>query len=44
LRRLAARTQTALEAAIADALTTISAQDAAHCFRYCDYPVSDQLL
>ena len=42
LRRLAARTQEALEEAIAEALTTISAQDAAHCFRHCGYPVSDQ--
>lgn len=44
LRRLAARTQAALEDAIAEALTTISAQDAAHCFRHCGYPVSDQYL
>lgn len=42
LRRLAARTQDALEAAIADALATITAQDVRHCFRHCGYPLSDQ--
>lgn len=44
LRRVAARTQDALEDAIAEALTTISAQDAANCFRHCGYPVNNQLL
>lgn len=42
LRRLAARTQEALDEAIAEALTTVTAQDAANCFRHCGYPVSDQ--
>jgi len=42
LRRLAARTQEALEDAIAEALTSLSPQDAANCFRHCGYPVSDQ--
>ena len=42
LRRLAARTQEALDDAIADALTSISAQDATNCLRHCGYPVSDQ--
>ncbi len=42
LRRLAARTQDALEAAIADALATISARDARHCFRHCGYSRGNQ--
>ena len=42
LRRLAARTQEALEVAIAEALATISVADVVHCFRHCGYPVSDQ--
>ena len=44
LRRLAARTQDALEAAIDEALTTISAQDAVNCFRHCGYHLTDQPL
>lgn len=42
LRRLAARTQDALDEAIAEAITTISSQDAAECFRHCGYPVTAQ--
>ena len=42
LRRLAARTQEAVEAAIAEALTTVTVQDARKCFRHCGYPASDQ--
>ena len=42
LRRLGARTQDALEAAITDAVATVSAQDARHCFRHCGYPVGNQ--
>jgi transposase len=41
VRRWAARTQEALEDAIADALTTITAQDAMRCFAHCGYPVND---
>jgi len=44
LRRLAARTQETLEDAIADALSTVTAQDVRNCFRHCGYPLSDQLL
>jgi transposase len=42
LRRLAAPTQDALEAAITDALATVSARDARHCFRHCGYATSNQ--
>jgi transposase len=42
LRRLAARTQEALDDAITEALRSISPQDAAHCFRHCGYAVTDQ--
>jgi transposase len=44
LRRLAARTQVALEEAIAEALTTISAHDAIHDFAHCGYQLKDQSL
>lgn len=42
LRRLAARTQDALEAAIAEALATITDADARACFRHCGYRLIDQ--
>jgi len=44
LRRLAARTQDALEEAIAEALATISAQDAMHFFGHCGYQLMAQSL
>lgn len=44
LRRAQARTQEALEAAIAEALTTISATDAMHWFRHAGYPLKGQPL
>lgn len=43
LRRAAARTREALEAAIARALATITAQDAAAWFRHCGYAAPGQL-
>lgn len=44
LRRAQARTQKALEAAIAEALITISATDAVHWFRHAGYPLKGQPL
>lgn len=44
LRRTGARTRDALEAAIAAALDTITAHDAAGWFRHCGYPTPDQPL
>lgn len=44
LRRLAARTQAALEEAIAEALGTISSHDAIHYFAHCGYHLKDQSL
>ena len=38
LRRVGARTVEALEQALAPALDSITAQDAAGCFRHCGYP------
>ena len=42
LRKAAARTQAALETAIADALATITAADALGWFRHCGYQLLDQ--
>lgn len=44
LRRTQARTREALEAAIAEALATISATDASHWFRHAGYPLKGQPL
>jgi len=44
LRRAKARTRTALDAAIAAALATITAQDAAGWFRHCGYHLPGQSL
>jgi transposase len=44
LRRVAARTPDALEAALAQALDLISAQDAHNFFRHCGYHLVDQSL
>jgi transposase len=44
LRRLAARTQAALEAAIAEAVTAISVQDAVTFFHHCGYHLKNQPL
>lgn len=44
LRRAQARTREALEAAIADALAAITAQDAAGWFAACGYPLTTQPL
>jgi len=44
LRRAGARTREALDAAIATALATITAQDAANWFRHCGYPTPGQSL
>lgn len=44
LRRAGARTREGLEAAIAAALATITAQDAAAWFRHCGYPAPGQSL
>jgi transposase len=41
-RRLAARTQEALEAAIAEALAGVSVEDALAFFRHCGYRLADQ--
>ena len=43
LRRAAARTQEALEAAIAAGLATVTAQDAGGWFTHCGYPIKAQL-
>lgn len=44
IRRLSARTDETLQAAIADALTTITPSDAWRCFRHCGYDVENQSL
>lgn len=44
LRRLAARGAETLHDAIADALTTITTQDARNCFQHCGYQLADQPL
>ena len=44
LRRLSARTDEALQAAITDALATITSADATHCFIHCGYVVEHQPL
>lgn len=44
LRRAGARTREALEAAIAAALDTVTAQDAVGWFRHCGYPTPGQSL
>jgi len=44
VRRLAARNQIALEAAIAEALTAISRHDAGNCFRHCGDLLRNQPL
>ncbi len=44
LRRAGARTRDALDAAIAAALDTITAQDATNWFRHCGYAVAGQSL
>jgi transposase len=42
LRRIGARTREALQEAIVDACTTVTASDAAGWFRHCGYPVPDE--
>ena len=42
LRRIGARTCEALQEAIVDACTTVTASDAAGWFRHCGYPVPDE--
>ena len=44
LRKAKARTQEALQAAIAAALATITSQDARGWFKHCDFPLPAQLL
>jgi transposase len=44
LRKVAARTQAALDLAITEAIETITSADAQHWFRHCGYPLSASTL